>query len=58
MSDIQLLDRLYEHNKEYFHALNIYIAAGELKLEELHTKVIPELQKKRKQLEIKWRFKK
>ncbi len=46
MSDIQLLDRLYEHNKEYFHALNIYIAAGELKLEELHTKVIPELQKK------------
>lgn len=46
MSDNALLEKLYEKNKEYFLALNIYIAAGELKLEELHTKIIPELKKK------------
>ncbi|WP_374702636.1 toxic anion resistance protein [Bacillus sp. V33-4] len=44
--DIQFLEKLYEHNKEYFHALNVYIAAGELKLEELYEKTIPELKKK------------
>jgi uncharacterized protein YaaN involved in tellurite resistance len=43
LSDVAMLEQLYETNKEYFHALNIYIAAGELKLEELHTKVIPEM---------------
>lgn len=41
LEDIQLLEQLYEKNKEYFHALNIFIAAGELKLEEMHTKIIP-----------------
>ncbi|MGE8079835.1 toxic anion resistance protein [Peribacillus loiseleuriae] len=41
LADIVMLDRLYEHNKEYFHMLNIYIAAGELKLEELHANSIP-----------------
>lgn len=46
LKDIQLLEQLYEQNKEYFHALNVYIAAGELKLEELETKTIPELKKK------------
>jgi uncharacterized protein YaaN involved in tellurite resistance len=46
LQDIQLLEQLYEKNKDYFHALNIYIAAGELKLEELHSKTIPELRKK------------
>lgn len=46
LKDIKMLDQLYEHNKEYFDALNIYIAAGELKLEELHTKIIPEMRKK------------
>jgi uncharacterized protein YaaN involved in tellurite resistance len=45
MSDIQYLEKLYEHNKEYFQALNIYIAAGELKIEELHEKTIPELKR-------------
>ncbi|HZG71762.1 MAG TPA: toxic anion resistance protein, partial [Chondromyces sp.] len=44
--DINLLEQLYEKNKEYFQALNIYIAAGELKLEEIHTKTLPELRKK------------
>ncbi|PLR95984.1 toxic anion resistance protein [Bacillus sp. T33-2] len=45
LSDIAMLEKLYENNKEYFHALNVYIAAGELKLEELHEKTIPELKK-------------
>ncbi|MCU9615141.1 toxic anion resistance protein [Caldibacillus lycopersici] len=46
MSDNKLLEQLYEKNKDYFQALNIYIAAGELKLEELQTKTIPALQRK------------
>lgn len=45
LSDIKLLEQLYETNKEYFHALNVYIAAGEIKLEELHQKTIPEMKK-------------
>ncbi|WAA09259.1 toxic anion resistance protein [Fervidibacillus albus] len=49
MSDNALLDQLYEQNKEYFRALNIYIAAGELKIEELRTTTIPEMKKKAEQ---------
>lgn len=45
LSDIKLLEQLYETNKEYFHALNVYIAAGEIKLEEMHEKTIPDLKK-------------
>ncbi|MEH7352681.1 toxic anion resistance protein [Neobacillus drentensis] len=45
LSDIKLLEQLYETNKEYFHALNIYIAAGEIKLDEMQTKTIPQLKK-------------
>lgn len=44
--DIQMLEKLYEQNRDYFHALNIYIAAAELKLEELQTDVIPGLKQK------------
>ncbi|MGG3563586.1 toxic anion resistance protein [Neobacillus rhizosphaerae] len=45
LSDIKLLEQLYETNKEYFHALNVYIAAGEIKLEEMQIKTIPQLKK-------------
>ncbi|WP_180271443.1 toxic anion resistance protein [Fredinandcohnia onubensis] len=45
LSDIAILEKLYDNNKDYFDALNVYIAAGELKLEEMHRKVIPELKK-------------
>ncbi|MFC4402005.1 toxic anion resistance protein [Gracilibacillus xinjiangensis] len=45
LSDIGMLEKLYEHNKEYFQGLNVFIAAGELKLEELHEKEIPALRK-------------
>ncbi|RST73741.1 toxic anion resistance protein [Siminovitchia acidinfaciens] len=46
LSDLQMLEQLYEKNKEYFHALNIFIAAGELKIEEMRTETIPSLKKK------------
>ncbi|MEK3711794.1 toxic anion resistance protein [Bacillus sp. FSL K6-1005] len=45
LSDNKLLEQLYDKNKEYFSALNVYIAAGELKLDELRTKTIPELKR-------------
>jgi uncharacterized protein YaaN involved in tellurite resistance len=45
LSDIKLLEQLYETNKEYFHALNVYIAAGEIKLEELNQKTIPAMKR-------------
>lgn len=45
LSDIAILEKLYDNNKDYFDALNVYIAAGELKLEEMHQKVIPEIKK-------------
>lgn len=45
LSDLQMLEQLYEKNKEYFHALNIFIAAGELKVEEIRTETIPALKK-------------
>ncbi|AST91816.1 MULTISPECIES: toxic anion resistance protein [Sutcliffiella] len=41
-----VLESLYDKNKEYFQALNVYIAAGEHKLEELQTKTIPEMEQK------------
>jgi uncharacterized protein YaaN involved in tellurite resistance len=45
LSDIKLLEQLYDTNKDYFHALNVYIAAGEIKLEEMHEKTIPALKR-------------
>ncbi|MED0665873.1 toxic anion resistance protein [Pseudobacillus badius] len=49
LEDIQMLEQLYDKNKEYFQALNIFIAAGELKLEELERETIPALRKKAEQ---------
>nr|WP_245830935.1 toxic anion resistance protein [Sediminibacillus massiliensis] len=45
LSDISMLEQLYENNHEYFKGLNVYIAAGELKLEELQEQEIPALRK-------------
>ncbi|SEK31057.1 Uncharacterized conserved protein YaaN involved in tellurite resistance [Carnobacterium iners] len=42
ISDNLMLEQLYQKNKDYFDALNIYIAAGELKIDELTTAFIPE----------------
>ncbi len=52
-----MLEQLYQKNKDYFDALNIYIAAGELKMEELQTTIIPKAMKKPKKQAIKWIFK-
>jgi uncharacterized protein YaaN involved in tellurite resistance len=46
LKDIGLFDIMFDHNKEYFKELEIYIAAGELKAKELNDKVIPELKRK------------
>lgn len=48
LNDNMMLEQLYQKNKDYFDALNIYIAAGELKMEELQTTLIPEAVKKAK----------
>lgn len=42
LKDNQMLETLYNKNKDYFDALNIYIAAAELKMEELKLTTIPE----------------
>lgn len=42
LHDIVALDRLYEANLEYFHKLELYIAAGEEKLKQIDEKIIPE----------------
>lgn len=46
LEDVQMLDNLYEQNKTYFQALNVYIAAGELKRDEISNKIIPEMRRK------------
>jgi uncharacterized protein YaaN involved in tellurite resistance len=56
LTDIKLLEQLYETNKEYFHALNIYIAAGELKLEELNEVTIPALRKLAEETQDQMKF--
>lgn len=42
LNDNLMLEQLYNKNKDYFDALNIYIAAGELKIDELLNTLIPE----------------
>ena len=46
LNDNLMLEQLYTKNKDYFDALNIYIAAGELKIDELINTLIPEAVKK------------
>ena len=42
LNDNLSLEQLYQRNKDFFDALTIYIAAGELKLAELQETLIPE----------------
>lgn len=44
--DNTMLDQLFEKNREYFDSLNLYIAAGEWKIEELTTETLPNMQRK------------
>ena len=46
VKDVNMLDGLYNQNKDYFDAINIYIAAAELKKEELENEELPRLKKK------------
>ena len=46
LKDIAIFDTMYDKNLEYFKGLSLYIIAGDKKLEELKTVVLPELQKK------------
>lgn len=47
--DVMMLQNFYERNKSYFLALNVYIAAGEVKLEELRNVTYPNLERKAKE---------
>lgn len=43
LDDVKMLDQLYDQNKTYFQALNVYIAAAEVKRDELANEVIPKM---------------
>lgn len=43
LKDIGMLDNLYKQNVEYFNELQLYILAGEEKIQELKTETIPRL---------------
>lgn len=47
--DNRLLQELFVKNKDFYDALNVYIAAGEVKLAELETEIIPQLKQKAEQ---------
>lgn len=46
MKDAALLDKMYQQNLEYYKELNLYIAAGKKKIEDVRTKELPEMIKK------------
>lgn len=46
LKDIAMLDNLHEKNMEYLADLDVYIAAGKLKLDEFRATVLPEMEKK------------
>ncbi|GAA0359493.1 toxic anion resistance protein [Bacillus horti] len=46
IEDINMLEKLYDQNKDYFHALNVYIAAAQVKLDELYQKDLPAMRKR------------
>jgi uncharacterized protein YaaN involved in tellurite resistance len=52
MVDVKSLDKLYELNLQYFRNLELYIQAGEIKLEELNNKILPEYEKRAKDGEM------
>ncbi len=52
MTDVVSLDKLYDANLDYFRSLELYIKAGETKLEELEKKIIPEYEGKAQDKEM------
>ena len=49
LKDIELLDRMYELNLNYYKELTMYILAGKKKLKEVRSTKLPELQRKAEQ---------
>lgn len=49
LNDNLMLEQFYQRNKDYFEALNVYIAAGEVKMAELQETIIPQAIQKAKQ---------
>ena len=52
MTDVVSLDKLYDANLDYFRNLELYIEAGEQKLQEIEEKVIPEYEEKARSEEM------
>jgi uncharacterized protein YaaN involved in tellurite resistance len=52
MTDIVSLDKLYDANLDYFRGLELYIKAGETKLEELEETIIPDFEAKAQDMEM------
>ncbi len=46
LKDITMLENLFKKNEEYLGELDLYIAAGQIKLEEAKKKILPELKQK------------
>jgi len=46
LRDIKSLDKLYEANLEYFHNLELYILAGEQKLQYIDNEMLPDAEKR------------
>lgn len=51
-TDLVSLEKLYDANLDYFHKLEIYILAGERKLEEINTAILPAYEEKAKDQEM------
>lgn len=49
VNDVRMLDGLYEENRKYYDEIDLYITAGELKLDEINNKELIELQKEAKE---------
>jgi len=52
MTDVVSLDKLYDANLDYFRNLELYIKAGETKLDELEKTIIPEYEAKAQDKEM------
>lgn len=46
LSDLSMLEELYKLNEGYFHEINVYIAAGEIKRQNMQDVLLPALQQK------------
>ncbi|RLK62953.1 toxic anion resistance protein [Atopobacter sp. AH10] len=48
INDNITLEKIYQQNKNFYEALNVYIAAGELKIDDLQKRIIPQAIEKAK----------